>query len=49
MNRIKEILGMDLSSGEDQFVLQMSFRVLMYVGLFSPRVAVGRDEPWSGA
>jgi hypothetical protein len=44
MNRIKEILGMDLSSGEDQFVLQMSFRVLMYVGLFSPRVAVGRDE-----
>lgn len=44
MNRIKDILGMDLSSGEDQFVLQLSFRVLMYVGLFSPRVGISQQD-----
>ena len=44
MNRIKEVLGMDLTSGEDQFVLQLSFRVLMYLGLFTPRIAVNREK-----
>ena len=44
MNRIKDILGMNLTSGEDQFVLQLSFRVLMYMGLFSPRVVATRDD-----
>ena len=43
LNRIKEILGVDLSSGEDQFVLQLSFRVLMYLGLFTPRVTTSRS------
>ncbi len=44
INRVKEILGMDLSSGEDQFALQMSFRILLYLGIFTPRVTVSRDE-----
>lgn len=44
MNRIKEILGMDLTSGEDQFALQMSFRILMYLGLFSPRTPSSRQD-----
>ena len=43
MNRIREILEMDLTSGEDQFVLQMSFRTLMYLGLFLPRVRYSRE------
>lgn len=40
MGRIKEVLGMDLSSGEDQFMLQLSFRVLLYQGLFVPRLSM---------
>lgn len=44
MNRIKEILGLDLLSGEDQYVLQTGFRVLMYLGLFSPRMVVSRED-----
>lgn len=44
VNRIKKVLGFDLSSGEDQFVIQMSFRILMYLGLFTPRVAVSREQ-----
>ena len=44
LNRIKQILGLDLTSGEDLFQLQMGFRILLYLGLFTPRVAVGRDE-----
>jgi chromosome segregation ATPase len=43
-NAIKKVLGFDLSSGEDQFVIQMSFRILMYLGLFTPRVAVSREQ-----
>ncbi|MDO4538899.1 MAG: helix-turn-helix domain-containing protein [Coriobacteriales bacterium] len=44
MGRIREILGLDLSSGEVLFQLQLSFRVLMYLGLFTPRVHMSRDE-----
>ena len=44
MNRIREILGCDLTSGEDQFVLQLSFRVLMYLGLFQPRFTTNREQ-----
>ena len=44
LNRIKDILGMDLSSGEDQFVLQASFRVLIYEGIFVPRVSMSRED-----
>ena len=38
MGRIRELLGMDLTSGEDLFMLQTSFRALMYClpGCFSP-------------
>lgn len=42
LNRIKEVLGMDLSSGEDIFVLQVGFRALMNLGLFAPRVRLDR-------
>ena len=44
MNRIREILGCDLTSGEDQFVLQSSFRVLIYLGLFQPRFTTNREQ-----
>ena len=44
MNRIREILGCDLTSGEDQFMLQLSFRVLMYLGLFQPRFTTSREQ-----
>lgn len=44
MGRIREILGMNLLSGEDQFALQLSFRVLMYMGLFAPRVSCSREK-----
>ncbi len=44
LGRIREILGMDLSSGEDIFMLQMSFRILMGLGLFSPRLRIIREK-----
>lgn len=44
LNRIKQILGCDLTSGEDLFQLQMGFRILMFLGLFTPRMIVERDE-----
>lgn len=44
LGRIKEILGMSLTSGEDLFALQLSFRALMSLGLFSPRLRLSRDD-----
>lgn len=44
MGRIREILGCDLSSGEDCFMLQVSFRVLLYLDLFKPRVRLDRSD-----
>ena len=44
MNRIKQILGNNLTSGEDLFQLQMGFRILLYLGLFVPRMQVTRDD-----
>ncbi len=44
LNRIKQILGTDLSSGEELFQLQMSFRILLYLGLFTPRMIVERED-----
>ncbi len=44
LGRIRKQLGMDLTSGEDLFVLQTGFRILMYLGLFSPRLRVTRKQ-----
>ena len=44
LNRIRQILGCDLASGEELFHLQMSFRILLYLGLFVPRVVASREE-----
>jgi hypothetical protein len=35
---------MDLTSGEDLFMLQTSFRILMSLGLFSPRLRLKRSD-----
>lgn len=48
LNRIREILGMDLSSGEDLFQLMLSYRVLLYLGLYVPRVRVERKDLLKG-
>ena len=39
LGRIKEVLGMDLMDGEQVFILQVSFRALISLGLFSPRIS----------
>lgn len=44
LGRIRKQLGMDLTSGEDLFMLQTSFRILMNVGLFSPRLKLARNQ-----
>ena len=44
LGRIRAVLGMNLASGEDLFLLQMGFRVLMSLGLFSPRMQLKREE-----
>lgn len=44
LRRAREVLGMDLASGEELFQLQLGFRILMYLGLFSPRVRMDRSE-----
>lgn len=44
LGRIKEILGMNLESGEDIFILQSGFRILMYLGLFTPRLQMARAQ-----
>jgi len=44
--RIRKLLepSTSLESGEDRFLLQMSFRVLLFNGYFVPRVVVGRND-----
>lgn len=44
LTRIRKILGCSLSSGEDIFMLQLSFRVMMHLGMFYSRVPLDRDE-----
>lgn len=44
LGRIKKILGCDLTSGEDRFQLQVSFRILLYLGLFVPRMVMDRED-----
>ncbi|MEE8674632.1 PucR family transcriptional regulator [Tractidigestivibacter scatoligenes] len=44
MGRIREILGCNLSSGEDQFMLQLSYRVLFYLDLFKSRISTSRND-----
>lgn len=44
IGRIRKILDCDLASGEDQFNLQLSFRVLFYLGLFKSRVSIRRTD-----
>ncbi len=36
LGRIREILDLDLASGENLFLLQLSFRILTSLGLFTP-------------
>lgn len=43
MGHIREVLGLDLTNGEDVFLLQVSFRALIYLGLFQPRLNISRD------
>lgn len=42
IGKAREILKLDLSSGEDQFILQIGFRILLGAGLFTPRLAYER-------
>ncbi|MBP3893147.1 MAG: helix-turn-helix domain-containing protein [Atopobiaceae bacterium] len=44
LGRIRKQLGMDLTSGEDLFMLQASFRILMNLGLFTPRLRLTRAQ-----
>lgn len=44
LGRIRKLLGMDLTSGENLFMLQSSFRILMNLGLFSPRLRLTRRQ-----
>lgn len=44
LGRIREIIEMDLSSGENLFLLQISFRILIAAGLFSPRLHFMRSD-----
>lgn len=44
LGRIRDIGGARLDSGEEIFRLQVSFRVLLYLSLFKPRIRVCRDD-----
>ena len=44
LGRIREVLGMNLTSGEELFNLQVSFRILIHLGLFTPRMKLNRAE-----
>ena len=44
LGRIRKLLGMDLASGEDLFMLQASFRILMGLDLFTPRLRLTREQ-----
>lgn len=48
LNRVREITGCDLSSGEDVFRLQLSFRLLLHLGLFHPRLRLERADLGQG-
>jgi DNA-binding PucR family transcriptional regulator len=41
LGRIREIVGLDPSNGEDVFVMQASLRIMIALGLFTPRVRLG--------
>ena len=43
LGRIRDVLDMDLTSGEDLFMLQSSFRILISLGLFAPRLSPSRS------
>lgn len=45
LDRIKTILNNDLSSGEDLFMFHLSFRVLIYLGVFIPKPVVTEIMP----
>lgn len=49
LGRIREILGMDLTSGEDLYMLQASYRILLALGLFVPKLCRLRREEWGSA
>jgi len=44
LGRIRKQLGMDLTNGEELFMLQASFRILMNLGLFAPRLKLDRSQ-----
>ena len=44
LGRIRKVLGMNLTSGEELFNLQVSFRILIHLGLFTPRMKLDRAE-----
>ena len=44
LGRIRKQLGMDLTNGEELFMLQTSFRILMSLGLFAPRLRLERAQ-----
>lgn len=44
LDRIRDILNNDLSSGEDLFMYQLSFRALLFLGLFRPKILPKRSE-----
>ena len=44
LGRIRKLIGSDLTSGEEQFQLQLSFRVLMFCGMYSPRMKMTREN-----
>jgi len=44
LTRIRQVLGCSLASGEDIFMLQLSFRVMMHLGMFYSRVPLDRDD-----
>ncbi len=44
LGRIREVTGMDLSSGEQIFQLQAGFRILLYLGLFQTRLNLTRAD-----
>ena len=43
IGKISDMLGLDLSSGEDQFILQVGFRILLGARLFTPRLTYDRS------
>lgn len=44
LSRIRTIIGCSLASGEDIFMLQLSYRAMMHLGMFYPRVVLDRDD-----